>query len=131
MLKKGVYYCVKCKLQRYFEFGKCGVCNSEYKDWVSDFGVTASGESILNCGVHDRVNSSWTNIYWDDYSDEKKEWLKDDVGFNPELVICRGLKNSRNDIPCRNVRDCFQYHCVDYDNFKVCDDYEVDFEQNR
>ena len=127
MSKSGIYYCINCKKLRYFEFGKCGICEEDFREYVRYDGVTKRGLWILNCGVQERVNNSWTNIYWDDYSEEKKEYLKDDVGFNPELTICRGLKESRTFRPCGWVKDCFQYHCVDYEKYRVREKRENEF----
>lgn len=38
------------------------------------------------------------------------------VEFHPERLICRGHKRIK---PCPYVRYCFQFHCVDYDEYRL------------
>jgi len=56
---------------------------------IHDLPSDATIIACLNCGVHSRVNDSYSNAYFDDYSDEKKDSLRNDVGFNPNLNICK------------------------------------------
>lgn len=93
----GIDYCCYCDCKRFFERGVCGVYGFLFKNYISVDGVRIRGESILNCNI------------------------RNSIGFNPELVICRGLKDSKSFRPCDFVEDCFQYNCVDYFDFKVVD----------
>lgn len=65
------------------------------------------------CGV---CGMPYKEYVTEDYlTSSGEEILNCGVNFDPELIICRGSRVSK---PCKYARDCYEYHSLNYEDWR-------------
>lgn len=75
---------------------------------------------FFNKGLCEVCNKPYKKYKSDiDITDIGEHILECGVFFNPEFILCRGSVISE---PCKYARDCFEYHSLNFDDYKKFDD---------